>query len=253
MTNEGKYLYAIIREHRPREFGRIGIGERNDEVYTVRYKDISCVISNSPFRKYPVNRENCLAHQKVLEKVMEEHTILPVRYGVIAENLDHISEKLLKEHYEMLTDQLDRIKGKTELGLKVIWNEMQAIYQELVSENEELRKFGDAIRETATQDQRMRLGKMVEAALQAKKESEQKMILTPLKELASNSKDNFLMGEWMVINSVFLVDKNKMAEFDRKVNQMAEKHAVRTKFKYFGPVPPYNFVNVPVHLLEHKT
>lgn len=253
MAHEGKYLYAIIREHRTREFGRIGIGERNDEVYTISYKDLSCVISNSPFRKYPVNRENCLAHQKVLEKVMEEHTILPVRYGVIAENSDLVSEKLLKEHYEMLIEQLDRIKGKTELGLKVIWNEMQAIYQELVSENEELRKFRDAIRATATHNQKMRLGKMVEEALQAKKENEQKMVLTPLKELASDSKDNFLMGEWMVINSVFLVDASKMEEFDRAVAQLAEKHSGRSKFKYFGPVPPYNFVNVPVHLLEAKT
>ena len=253
MANEGKYLYAIIREHRPREFGSIGIGDRNDEVYTVRHKDLSCIVSNSPLRKYPVNRENCMAHQKVLEKAMEEYTILPVRYGVIAEDLDIVSENLLKENYEMLTEQLDRIKGKAELGLKVIWKEMPAIYQELVSENEELRTFRDAIRETATQDQRMKLGKMVEAALQAKKESEQKMILTSLKEISTDSKDNYLMGEWMVINSVFLVDKSKMEEFDRKVNQLAKQHDDRTKFKYFGPVPPYNFVNVPVHLLEHKT
>ena len=253
MSNEGKYLYAIIREHRPREFGRIGIGDRNDEVYTVRHKDLTCVVSNSPFRKYPVNRENCLAHQKVLEKLMEEYTVLPVRYGVIAENLDLVSEKLLKEYYEMLDEQLDGMKGKTELGLKVMWKEMPAVYQELVAENEELRKFRDAIRETATQDQRMELGKMVEVALQVKKESEQEMILTPLKKLASDSKDNFLMGEWMVINSVFLVDKSKMEEFDRKVNQLVEKHSCRSKFKYFGPVPPYNFVNVPIHLLEYKT
>lgn len=253
MANEGKYLYAIIREHRTREFGAIGIGERNDEVYTISYKELSCVISNSPFRKYPVNRENCLAHQKVLEKVMEEHAILPVRYGVIAENSDLVTEKLLKEHYEMLTEQLDRIKGKMEVGLKVIWNDMQVIYQELVSENEELRKFRDAVRETATHDQKIKLGKMVEEALQAKKENEQEMILTPLKELANDSKDNFLMGEWMVINSVFLVDESKMEEFDRAVNQLAEKHSGRSKFKYFGPVPPYNFVNVPVHLLEAKT
>lgn len=253
MSNEGKYLYAIIREHRSREFGRIGIGGRNDEVYTIHHKDLTCVVSNSPFRKYPVNRENCLAHQKVLEKVMEEYTILPVRYGVIAENLDLVSEKLLREYYEMLKEQLDGIEGKTELGLKVMWKEMPAIYQELVSENEELRKFRDAIRETATQEQRMELGEMVEEALRVKKESEQKMILMPLKELASDSRDNFLMGEWMVVNSVFLVDKSKMEEFDRKANQLAEKHDDRSKFKYFGPVPPYNFVNVPVHLLDYKT
>ncbi len=252
MSNEGKYLYAIIKEHRSREFGRIGIGDRNDEVYTICHKDLSCIVSNSPLRKYPVNRENCQAHQKVLEKAMEEYTILPIRYGVIATDLDLVSEKLLMENYEMLTEQLDRIKGKIELGLKVIWKEMPAVYQELVSENEELRKFRDAIKETATQDQRMRLGKMVEVALQSKKESEQEMILTPLKKISTDSKDNFLMGEWMVINSVFLVDESKMEEFDRKVDQLAKKNDDRTKFKYFGPVPPYNFVNVPVHLLEDK-
>ena len=130
---------------------------------------------------------------------------------------------------------------------------MPAIYQELIAENEELRQLRDAIRETATHDQKMKLGEMVEVALQAKKESDQKVVLTPLKKLASDSKDNFLMGEWMVVNSVFLVDQDKLEQFDRKVGQLADEHADRSKFKYFGPVPPYSFVNVPVSILEFKT
>lgn len=248
---EGRYLYAIMREERPREFGRIGIGERNDEVYTVRHKDLSCVVSNSPFRKYPVSRENCLAHQKVLEEVMREYTILPVRYGVIAEDLDLVRDKLLKDYYEMLQEQLDRMQGKVELGLKVMWKDMPAIYKEVVEENEELRKIRDALQKRgATHDQRMQLGEMVEKALIMKKEKEQKTLLSPLTSLASDQKDNYLMGEFMVINSVFLVGENTVKEFDQKVSQMADKHRERLKCKYFGPVPLYNFVNVPVHIFE---
>lgn len=250
MANEGKYLYAIIKECRPREFGRIGIGGRNDEVYTVRYKDLTCVVSNSPVRKYSVNRENCLAHQQVLEEIMEQYTVLPVRYGVIAENLDLVTEKLLKGYYDMLQEQIKRMKGKMELGLKIMWKEMPAIYQELVEENEDIRKMRDAFQKNVTYDQKMKLGEMVERALEAKKQREQKIILTPLKKLADEAKDNFLMGEWMVINSVFLVDESKTKEFDQKVSQLAEQHNERAKFKYFGPVPPYNFVNVPVHIFE---
>ncbi|PYX92631.1 MAG: gas vesicle protein GvpF, partial [Acidobacteria bacterium] len=38
------------------------------------------------------------------------------------------------------------------------------------------------------------------------------------------------------------------SEFDSIVNKIAKKYGKRLKFKYTGPWPPYNFVNIRLKL-----
>jgi hypothetical protein len=45
---EGIYVYCIIESAEPRSFGKIGIGGRGDEVYTVHQEDLAAVVSRSP-------------------------------------------------------------------------------------------------------------------------------------------------------------------------------------------------------------
>ena len=73
-VGEGKYVYCIIKSKENRSFGPMGIGARNDEVYTVHYEDLAAVVSNTPIQVYDPTRENVLAHEQVNETVMREFT-----------------------------------------------------------------------------------------------------------------------------------------------------------------------------------
>ena len=42
--------------------------------------------------------------------------------------------------------------------------------------------------------------------------------------------------------------RQREAEFDNVVNKIAKKYGKRLKFKYTGPWPPYNFVNIRLKL-----
>jgi len=46
----GVYVYCIIESEEPRTFGKIGIGGRSDEVFTVHYRDLAAVVSHARFR-----------------------------------------------------------------------------------------------------------------------------------------------------------------------------------------------------------
>ena len=48
--------------------------------------------------------------------------------------------------------------------------------------------------------------------------------------------------------SAFLVERDRETEFDAVVNKIAKKYGKRLKFKYTGPWPPYNFVNIRLKL-----
>jgi len=50
----------------------------------------------------------------------------------------------------------------------------------------------------------------------------------------------------MVLNAAFLVKEARQADFDEAVKWLDEEMGKRIIFKYVGPVPPYNFVNIVV-------
>ena len=254
MSGEGKYIYCIIREEKRRAFNSLGIGDRGDKVYTVNYKDLAAVVSNSPIKEYPVTRENTIAHEKVVEEVIRRgYTVLPVRFGTISEHEnpeDAIKEKVLKTRYDEFKDLLKQMDGKIELGLKVLWNDMDKTFYEIENENYDIKRLKSQIVAQGVglrnQQARIKIGEMVYHALEEKKKKEGGDIIKPLKRLAEDLKENPLLGDRMIVNSAFLVTKSNGKEFDKTVNELEEKHNQRMKFKYIGPVAPYNFVSIVV-------
>lgn len=251
-TNQGKYIYCVIDSNQPQSFGPLGIGERGDELYTVCFNDISAVVSNAPIKKYRVSRENSLAHEKAIERVMTEHTALPVRFATVAEDEDKVKRILEKEHDEF-KNLLDSVKNKTELGLKAMFKE-EAIYKNIQEKHEDIRLLKGKIVELAPEKshyQRMEIGKMVEEALQREKQIVKADILNALSPLAVEVRTNDTYGELMIINAAFLVEKEKEAEFDHQVRELGNKYGEKVNFKYVGSLPPFNFVNISINTEDY--
>src|SRR5262249_4291257 len=80
----GIYVYSIIECTEPCTFGKIGIGGRGDDVYTVHYKDLAAVVSRTPLVVYDPTRENALAHEHVNEVSIEEgFTPVPMSFRTL--------------------------------------------------------------------------------------------------------------------------------------------------------------------------
>lgn len=242
---EGKYIYCIIESNQPRSFGPLGIGNREDDLYTICFDDIAAVVSNSPIKKYAVSRENTLAHERAIEEVMKEHTVLPVRFVTIAEDEEKVKKILEKEH-DKFTDLLKKIKGRKELGLKAVFKE-DIIYKEILEKYEDIKRLKETIASkppAETYYNRMEIGKMVEQALERERAEYKKVILDALEPIAEDTKINNIYGERMIINAAFLVTKDKEPEFDQKVQEIDVQYGDKIKFKYVGTLPPFNFVNL---------
>src|SRR5690348_4865050 len=76
---EGRYVYGVIEAREPQSFGKIGIGGAGENVYTVHHVDVAAVVSKTPVFIFDPTRENALAHEHVIETVMKNHTIIPMR------------------------------------------------------------------------------------------------------------------------------------------------------------------------------
>ena len=246
--NEGQYIYAIVATNEEKRFGPIGIGDQNSEVYSVCYRDIGAVISDSPIFQYPVTRANTIAHQKVMEEVMKQYPMLPVRFGTIGEGIHLIMERVLKARYEELRDSLNYMRDKVELGLKAIWPDMKPIFQEIAEKNKDIARLKQSLlqRKGGTQREQVRLGEMVKDALDAMKVHEEQAILSSFNGLWVEQKISNPFGDQIVTNTAFLVEKDEEERFDRAVEDVTAMYDGKMKFKYVGPVPPCNFVEIVV-------
>lgn len=272
---EGKYLYCVIglsqprpslesakalKEERgqPRTFGPLGIGERGDELYTVSFNDIAAVTSNCPVATYSLSRQNLLAHEKAIEEVMKEYTVLPIRFSTIAESEDKI-KLILEKEYDNFKDLLNKLEGKKEFGLKAIFSAKggpatlcsgkEDIYNYILEKYRDIKALKAKIETLPlekTHYQRMEIGRMVETALQKEKEVCKEDILSHLSPLAWEVKTNNNYGERMIINAAFLVEKDKEKDFDHEVGELDVKYSNRINFKYVVTVPPFNFVNLVI-------
>lgn len=248
-TQTGQYLYCIIRSTEPREFKTRGIGEQGAIVHTVNYNDLAAVVSDSPMVEYDNSRRNMMAHTAVLDEVMREHNILPVRFGVVAPAVKPIIDQLLQRRYDELDKLLRKMDGKIELGLKAFWYE-DVVYREIVETNPGISHLRNAlVGKTAeeTYYERIKLGGLVETAMNQLRESDVKRITSVLNHLASEIRINSVFTERMVLNAAFLVERVREPEFDQMIQKLDAELGKRLIFKYVGSAPPYNFINILIH------
>ncbi|MBO0911401.1 MAG: GvpL/GvpF family gas vesicle protein [Acidobacteria bacterium] len=245
----GRYLYGILESRDSRDFGRIGIGGTGEPVYTVNYRDLAAVVSNTAVYVFDPTRENALAHERVIERVMENDTVIPMSFGAVFRTEQDIRE-VLKSVYSSLKDVLDQMSGKLEFGLKVNWDR-DRIIEDLKQEDPEIRKFHQEILRKhleTTYLARMQLGRMVDRALSQRSIGYVREIYEALSGVCVVSRDNQPIGDKMIMNAAFLVERDRELEFDEAVNRIAKKCGERLKFRYTGPWPPYNFVNIRLKL-----
>jgi hypothetical protein len=249
LSPEGKYVYCIIESSEPRSFGPMGIGGRGDEVYTVHHQGLAAVVSNTPLMVYDPTRDNVFAHEQVNETVMRDFTVLPMAFGALFRTEDDIIE-LMRGTEDALRDVLNKMAGKVEYGLKVNWDRDRVI-AEIEQENEEIRNLKEQITSRATGSTyfaRMQLGRLVEQALSEQSDSYVREVYAALRDTAVASRANKPIGDKMIMNAAFLVEREREAEFDSKVKEIAAKYEGKLSFKYTGPWPPYNFVHIRLKL-----
>ncbi|NQT73929.1 MAG: GvpL/GvpF family gas vesicle protein [Chloroflexi bacterium] len=248
MLEEGQYIYCIIEASEARNFGSIGIGDRGDPVTTIGfgYGGLAAVVSSTPISKCTVSKETMLAHEEVVERVMWDYTVLPVRFCTVAPSAEDI-RNLLRRRYPEFKKLMREFDNKIELGLKALWKDMDAVFSEI--RESEITAIG--AKEAIPSFERGALGVQVEAdrlkhALQERKVMEQEILLRPLRQISMNCCLNNTYGDDMIVNAAFLVDRTWEMVFDGRVDNLISEYGERIEFKYVGPAPPYSFVNIVI-------
>lgn len=244
MSGQGEYIYGIVEEPQLRRFSFPGVGEA--DVYTINHQRIAAIVSDTEFSEIDPTRKNVQAHTVVQDELLKEYTLLPMGFGMVANGEDEV-RRLLEKNYEGLTSELNRLTDRIEVELKLYWDQ-ETVIKEIQSENQELSRLKAKIKASSSPGEIRNLmieaGRLVENIVLDWKNRYAEIVYTVLKELSSEAKMNNPVGLKNLLNASFLIDKSRESEFKEQVYKLDSKFQGKVNFKYVGPMPPYNFVDL---------
>ncbi|MBI4589380.1 MAG: GvpL/GvpF family gas vesicle protein [Candidatus Rokubacteria bacterium] len=254
-----RYIYCITDCPEPTSFGPIGVG--NDaEVFALPHEGIAAVVSSTATEEFEISRENTLAHQRVLEAVMQRgHTVLPVRFDTLAEDKpgratdaeSRIVNHVLVQRRDEFNGLLALYRDRVELGVKGLWTDMNAVFAEIVNENDGIRLLRKKALDGASPRSGMlplmaRLGELVKKTLDAKKSAAESELLNHLAGTILEARKNKTFGDPMFANLALLVEKSRQDDLAAALSAIEDERAGRVRLKLVGPMPLFNFIELVI-------
>jgi hypothetical protein len=235
----GYYLYCLCKANKDLNFNIQGL--KNNNIYFLKSNGYYAIISDIDEMIVDPVKDNLYTHENVILNIFDQTTIVPMSFGNIFKNredIKHLIKKLIPE----LKKLLPRLKDKIELNLKIFWSP-EDIIDEIAKENPNLKT-----NQSNDLYNQLSIGKEISMFIENKRQLYLQPIFDKLKPLAISFKENKLIGDKMILNAAFLIDKSKETKFDNIVNEIYKKNSDTFEFKYFGPLPPYNFVNIKIEI-----
>lgn len=245
-----KYIYGIIQADQEVGLGAVGLG--GSAVYSIARDGLACILSDywgPEFRALPKEEvvHHLLAHQAVVERVMEGHTILPLKFGALLSGDAEVRD-FLSQGRSRLASALAQFQDKVEVEVAATWDTTSVLAE--VANQEDIVRARAAVGTMPpgeTFQQRVRLGQMVKEVLDKRRDTYCKRMMEFLKPLALDVQPNVLVSDQMVMNVAFLVEKGHLEEFDDRVRQLNDLFQDQINFRIIGPLPPYSFATVEVN------
>ncbi|WP_078392694.1 GvpL/GvpF family gas vesicle protein [Shouchella patagoniensis] len=249
MSETGIYVFCGLQHAGEADFGEVEIEGKKRATFTVHYQDAALVAAEVPMKIYTPTKENLMAHQSVISTVMSRNdTVIPISFGNVFHSQEDV-HVLLENLYPQFAKLFPEIKGKIELGLKVIgkkeWLEQEVHKNPKITA---VKKTVQGKSESAGYYDRMKLGEMAQNFFVGLQKDIEGKVFQPLKSLSAAAKANEPIGETMLLNAAFLIDRDKEKEFDHKINEVHEVWQDKVDFKYSGPWPAYNFINIKLQV-----
>ena len=224
-------------------------GLEGQELHAVSCEEIIAIVSNVDNTNIISERSGAIEYAGIIEHLSQYYAVLPMRYGSIMASSDDVYSMISRNHAE-IHQNLMFVENKFEFGLKILCD-----FSKLKSEiwdNSHLQKQLPDKQIPASQNSVYRnwvdkklLEHRLEELVITYVDSIIEKITNTLDEL--NSIQNFkkMVTESILVDSVFLLDKELKSNLAAKIGSLQNQFP-SLNFVLTGPWPPYSFVKFKV-------
>jgi Gas vesicle synthesis protein GvpL/GvpF len=165
----------------------------------------------APAEERELTAEVLWEHEAVVESLMEERDLLPMRFGTLVED-DEAAARAIEERHEELLRSLDRVRGAVELSVRAEANAPMDLTLEATTGAEYIRA-------------------------KARRTEAGRLLHEPLAFLA---RDSVVQPGRELLRAAYLVDREALESFVGLVRRLQETHD-GMRVLCTGPWPPYSF------------
>lgn len=251
------YVYGVVSAEEDVVLDVVGIDSDDGQVHVVLHEGVAAVVSASPLEDYRALRRQevatyLVAHQRVVEAIMRERPVLPVRFGTVLRDEAQV-RRLLELGEGRFKAALAELDDRVQMEVVVLWD-LQEVFGEIAQQQEIARLRAEiAARPTeATEAERMAVGQKVHASLLERRAALQSQVLPALRSAASDVVVNPPMDDGMVVNAALLLDPADDGAMDRELERLDQAFDGRLRFRCVGPLPPYSFAMVEIVVPSHE-
>lgn len=227
-------LYAVVDSTLP-IVGRQGLG--GGPLRNLAVGEIGAVVGALTPGVLEPTRENVLRYENVVEGLLLDFAVLPARFGTVAAD-EEAARAAVAAHYQQFVANLRQVKGRVELGLKVLWRG-----DPTDSCGQGPARVAPGRVQLGPGAQYMRQRMQESHAAQAARQHAERIVAEIDRSLAS-----LPTARWtqvapttrLLLSAAYLVDGGRVREFRATVTAMKGRHPALS-FLLSGPWPPHHF------------
>lgn len=247
----GRLLYGIVPADGPLALEVTGADGQRQQVHAVRHQNLGAVVGPAAPQAYshlsrPAALKHLVAYQVVVEAVMRQRTVLPVRFGTVLEDEGQV-RRLLAEGAERFRQSLAAVAGKVQMEVIVAWD-LDRVFADIAGEEEIVRErdraaaapVGEAVA------QQTALGRRVKGCLERRRQALGTEIMALLRPVAQEIVAQPLLDDRIVAQLALLMATGQGEALERRLGELDARFAGRLTFRLVGPLPLYTFALVEV-------
>jgi len=214
-------------------------------VRAIEEGDLAAVVSEVAGGALAAARE-VRARWRVLEDLSAGTTVVPVRFGTVMEDDEAVREHLLAAGAERLTALLGEFEGRVQVAVKGAYAEDELLRGVVASSPKiaALRDRLNALPQEAGYYERIRLGELVAAEVERRRDDDAARARARLEPLAVATRPEGVGTPDAAFNLAFLVDRERLDEFTAAVNDVIAQLGDHIDVRYVGPLAPYSFADM---------
>jgi hypothetical protein len=238
----GCYLYGIAAADLELPDDLVGLAGQPVEV--VPYAGVGAVMSRLDLDRTVARRDDLIAHGQVLDAAAAAGAVIPVRFGSVLRDWQELVSEVLEPGYAQYEELLGELAGRSQFVVQVRYEEQQLLTEVVAGSPEiaELRERTRELPEESSYRARIRLGELVAATVDAKRDSDMREILAAMEPFAAAAEIRESAGLDHLVDVAFLIEDGRRAAFEQAAEQLASELAGRARVSLVGPTAPYDFV-----------
>jgi hypothetical protein len=237
---QGWFVYAVVDAGSDLPSGLAGLDDVTIEL--VSAGRVAAVVSRFDPERSAGRAADLWSYHGVVDALAEAlDAVVPVRFGSVL--LGDVAEEFLVPQEGYLAECLDQVRGCVQLTVQADYDQ-DAVLREIVATEPEvaaLRERTRGLPEDAAVGDRVRLGELVAAAVEARRSADAAVLLDDVLPLAVGHVLKPVSGLDRVLHVALLVEEDRRDELETRLEVLAEEVHERMAVSLVGPTAPYDF------------